>query len=84
MGRVRVEMRQSGGFAGRTSEVRLDSAHMAPAEAARLIQLVRTVDLSRLRRSEPHAGADLMRYDLVIDNGAERWQGTVADPTVPN
>jgi emfourin len=79
-------MRRSGGFAGRTTKVHLDSAQMAPAEAARLIQLVTTVDLSRLgaARAAPTAGADLMRYDLVIENGVDRWEGTVADPAIPN
>jgi hypothetical protein len=86
IGRVKVEMRRSGGFTGRTTDVRLDTAHMPPAEAARLAQLVATVDLSRLPgpRRSPAAGADLMRYDLVIDNGADRWEGTVADPSIPN
>jgi hypothetical protein len=86
IGRVRVEMRRSGGFTGRTSKVELDTAHMAPAEAARLIQLVTTVDLSRLasQSGAPHAGADLLRYDLVIENGVDRWEGTVADPSIPN
>ena len=38
--RVRAEMRRSGGFAGRTTQVRLDSEQMPPAEAARLVELV--------------------------------------------
>jgi hypothetical protein len=86
IGRVRVEMRRSGGFTGRTTKVQLDSAQMAPAEAARLIQLVTTVDLSRLTaaRGAPTAGADLMRYDLVIENGVDRWEGSVADPSIPS
>jgi hypothetical protein len=86
IGRVKVEMRRSGGFAGRTTKVHLDTADMPPAEAARLIQLVTTVDLSRLNvaRGAPSAGADLMRYDLVIENGVDRWEGTVSDPSIPN
>jgi hypothetical protein len=85
IGRVRVKMRRSGGFTGRTTEAELDSAHMAPAEAARLIQLVTTLDLSRLTTSRtPAAGADLMRYDLVIENGVDRWEGTVSDPSIPS
>jgi hypothetical protein len=85
IGRVRVEMRRSGGFTGRTAKVHLDTADMPPAEAARLVQLVATVDLSRLGSASrtPAAGADLMRYDLVIDNGVDRWEGTVADPSIP-
>ena len=89
IGRVKVEMRRSGGFAGRTTQVRLDTADMPPAQAARLIQLVATVDLSRLAGAHATpatagAGADLMRYDLVIENGADRWAGTVSDPSIPN
>jgi hypothetical protein len=86
IGRVKVEMRRSGGFTGRTTKVHLDTAQMPPAEAARLIQLVTTVDLSRLAtaRGTPAAGADLMRYDLVIENGVDRWEGTVSDPSIPN
>ena len=85
IGRVKVEMRRSGGFTGRTSTVRLDTAQMPPAEAARLMQLVTEVDLSRLgpARAHPGAGADLMRYDLVIENGGDRWAGTVSDPSIP-
>jgi hypothetical protein len=83
---VKVEMRRSGGFAGRTTQVRLDSARMAPAEGARLVLLVSAVDWSRLGRASagPAVGADLMRYDLVVDQGSTRWEGTVADPSIPN
>jgi hypothetical protein len=45
-GRVRVEMRRSGGFTGRPLQVRLDSAQMPPAEALRLRELLSTLDLS--------------------------------------
>lgn len=86
IGRVRVEMRRSGGFTGRTTAVHLDTTQMPPAAAARLIQLVTTVDLSRLptaRTPTPTGGADLMRYDLVIENGVDRWEGTVTDPSIP-
>ena len=81
---VRVQMRRSGGFTGRIIEVRLDSEQMPPAEAAQLRDLVSTVDLSRLGPAEPPAGgADLMRYDLVVEHDGGRWDGTVADPSIP-
>jgi hypothetical protein len=84
IGQVRVEMRRSGGFTGRTVQVRLDSARMRPAEAVRLRQLVSTLDLSRLGPPvPPSAGADLMRYDLVVEHDGGRWEGTVADPAIP-
>jgi emfourin len=83
--RVRAELRRSGGFTGRTVHVQVDSAQMPPADAARLVQLVTAIDLSGLDapRPGPPAGADLMRYDLTIERGGRRWQGTVSDPTIP-
>ena len=82
---VRAELRRTGGFTGRPVHVRLDSATMPPADAARLVQLVSSIDLSRLAGARPGlpAGADLMSYDLMIERGGRRWQGTVADPSVP-
>jgi hypothetical protein len=83
--RVRAELRRSGGFTGRTMHVRLDSAQMPPADAAELVHLVTAIDLAGLDRPRPgpHAGADLMRYDLTIERGGRRWQGTVSDPAIP-
>ena len=82
---VRAELRRSGGFAGRSVHVQLDSARLPPADAARLVQLVAAIDFGRLRASRPPipAGADLMSYDLTIERGGHRWHGTVADPAVP-
>ena len=85
-GRVRVEMRRSGGFAGRTAHVRVDSAEMGPAEGARLVQLVSAVDWGRIGHTSaaPTVGADLMRYDLVVEHGSTHWEGTLSDPSIPN
>jgi len=82
---VRAELRRAGGFTGRPVHVRLDSATMPPADAARLVQLVSAIDLSRLDGARPGlpAGADLMSYDLTIERGGKRWHGTVADPSIP-
>ncbi|MGX6603370.1 protealysin inhibitor emfourin [Micromonosporaceae bacterium Da 78-11] len=83
--RVRAEMRRSGGFTGRTVHVQLDSAQLPPADAVELLRLVGSLDLAGLSAADPPTGpgADLMRYDLTIEQGPHRWQGTVADPTVP-
>jgi hypothetical protein len=83
--RVRAELRRSGGFTGRTVHVLLDSDQMPPADAARLIQLVSTIDFTHLAADTPPLppGADLMRYDLTIDRGAQHWHGTLSDPAVP-
>src|SRR5262245_49696139 len=82
---VRAELRRSGGFTGRSVHVQLDSASLPPADAARLVQLVSSIDLAGLPAGRPGlpAGADLMSYDLTIERGTHRWHGTVADPSVP-
>ena len=81
---VRAEMRRSGGFTGRTVHVRLDSDQLPPADAAQLIMLVTSLDLSGLTSGPVStAGADLMRYDLTIQRGGQSWQGTVSDPAIP-
>jgi hypothetical protein len=65
--------------------VQLDSEQMPPADAARLVQLVSSIDFARLGASRPPlpAGADLMSYDLTVERGGHRWHGTVADPAIP-
>jgi len=83
---VRAELHRSGGFTGRPVHVRLDSEQMSPAEAVQLVQLVSSIDLSRLPAGAAPAppGADLMRYDLTIQRGGQQWHGTVSDPAVPS
>ena len=81
--RVRAELRRSGGIAGRRVHVVLESGRLPPAEAAELVRLVSVIDLGALRSGGMAHGADLMRYDLVIEQGARRWEGTVSDPSVP-
>jgi len=84
--RIRAELRRSGGFTGRPVHVQVDSAQLPPAEAARLVQLVSTIDFAQLggaRRPALPAGADLMTYDLTVERGGQRWHGTVSDPSIP-
>ena len=81
---VRAELRRSGGFTGRPLHVRVDSASMPPADAVELVRLVSAIDLGGLPASGaglPH-GADLMTYELMVERGGKRWQGTVSDPSV--
>lgn len=83
--RVRAELRQSGGFAGRAVHVRMDSAQLPPAEAAELVRLVAAIDLAGLPAAAPApaGGADLMAYDLTLERGTRRWHGRFSDPRVP-
>ncbi|GAA0558186.1 hypothetical protein GCM10010172_46530 [Paractinoplanes ferrugineus] len=80
---VRVELQQSGGFAGFRVHKVLDSGEMPPVAAASLRQLVGALDFGALRSSGPGHGADLMHYGLTIERGSQRWQGSVSDPSIP-
>lgn len=81
---VRAELRRSGGYAGRSLHVVLHSAALPDAEAHRLSQLVRCLDLTRLgAKIMAPCMADLVRYELSIQYGGRHWRGTVAEPTVP-
>ena len=83
-GRIRAELRRSGGFTGRALHVVLDTAELPPERAAELTRLVGALDLTRVAaEAAPPSGADLMRYDLQISDGARHWRGTVAEPHVP-
>ncbi|MEU4695465.1 protealysin inhibitor emfourin [Actinoplanes sp. NPDC023714] len=81
---VRAELRRSGGYAGRSLHVVMDSATLPDAEARRLSHLVRALDLTRLAaKIMAPCRADLLRYDLSLQCGGRHWRGTVAEPTVP-
>ncbi|MEV6350771.1 protealysin inhibitor emfourin [Actinoplanes sp. NPDC051851] len=82
--RIRAELRRSGGFTGRSLHVVLDSTELPDERATELARLVRALDLTRLAADvPPTSGADLMRYDITIDDGSRHWHGIVADPHVP-
>lgn len=86
MERVRAELRQTGGFAGLTRNVRVDTATMPPADAVRLVQLTDMADLSVIERGSKGRthGADLMHYEITVERGGRRWHGTLSDPDIPS
>jgi hypothetical protein len=82
--RVRAELRRAAGFAGRSLHVILDADELPADRAALLRRLVRAVDLTRVGAKLPAAsGADLMRFDLSIEDGGRHWRGTAYEPYVP-
>jgi hypothetical protein len=75
---LHVELERSGGFAGITTRVSLDTSALSPAEAAEVEGLVERADLRGLARSlaaEPPAqrGADRFQYELTVSHGGERY-----------
>jgi hypothetical protein len=83
--RVRAELRRSGGFAGRSLRVVLDSASLPHDQAAQLARLVEQIDLNRVSAGIGAVSkADLTRYQLAVEYGGRHWRGTVAEPCVPS
>jgi hypothetical protein len=62
---MRIEVRQQGGFAGlRPPPLILDTADLDPATAGEIETLAKQLPPG----NEQHRGADLMRYDVSVDD----------------
>ena len=73
---MRIEVRQQGGFAGvRPPPLVVDTAHLDAQTAGELEQLARTLPPG----NQSGRGADLMRYDVQIDDRS----ATFFEPDVP-
>lgn len=73
---MRIEVRQQGGFAGlRPPLLLLDTADLEPTTAREVEELATRLPPG----NEPSRGADLMRYDVQIDDRS----ATFFEPDVP-
>jgi hypothetical protein len=73
---MRIEVRQQGGFAGlRPPPLVLDTADLDPNTAGEIERFAKALPPG----NEPSRGADLMRYDLKIDDRST----TFFEPDVP-
>jgi hypothetical protein len=77
---MRIELRQQGGFAGlRRPPIVLETEELEPGLARELESLA-----ARLPAGGPPArGADLMRYDVLVDDPSGRRSATFFEPDVP-
>jgi hypothetical protein len=80
---MRIEVQRSGGFAGLTRTASVDTGRLPAAEARRIEDSVRVLDLEAAGRQA--AGArprpDGFQYDVTIEEGGERRRVTLCDPT---
>jgi hypothetical protein len=78
---MQIIVRRTGGYGGTQAESRVDTARLDAARRARIEQLLREADAS-LRDAEPAVGADLMRYEITIqENGTTRSLAWTDDGT---
>ena len=77
---MRIELRQEGGFAGlRRRPVVVETEELEPGVARELEALAANLPAG----SPPGRGADLMRYDVLVDDAGARRSATFFEPEVP-
>jgi hypothetical protein len=77
---MRIEVRQQGGFAGlRRPPLVVETEDLEPAQARELEQLAAALPAG----GPPGRGADLMRYDVLVDDPSGRRTATFFEPEVP-
>ena len=79
---MRIEVRTEGGFAGSISRPPLvvETDELEPGPAKELERLAKALPAGT---DPPARGADLMRYDVQVDDAGERRTATYFEPGVP-
>jgi hypothetical protein len=78
---MRIEVRQQGGFAGtvRRPPLVVETDELEPGLARELEQLAAALPAG----GPPGRGADLMRYDVLVDDASGRRTAVFFEPDVP-
>jgi hypothetical protein len=77
---MRIEVRQQGGFAGlRRPPVVVETEDLEPGVARELETLAASLPAG----GPPARGADLMRYDVLVDDASGSRSATFFEPDVP-
>ena len=82
---MRIQVERSGGFAGLSRRVSVDTEKLAPEEAREIEARVRALDLDSAGRAAASGEAlpDAFQYDVVIEDGSVRREIRLRDPTPP-
>jgi hypothetical protein len=77
---MRIEVRQQGGFAGvRRPAIVVETEDLEPGVARELETLAAGLPAG----ASPARGADLMRYDVLVDDRSGRRTASYFEPDVP-
>ena len=77
---MRIELHQEGGFAGlRRRPIVVETEDLEPGAARELEALAANLPAG----GPPGRGADLMRYDVLVDDVSGRRSATFFEPDVP-
>ena len=82
---MRIEVQRSGGFAGLTRSASVDTSRLPAEEAHSIEAAVRGLGLESAGRQSASAQPrpDGFQYDVTIEDGGERRQLMLRDPTPP-
>ena len=80
---MRIEFRRSGGFAGLSVQLALESAELPAAEREALEALIARARFFELPPRTARARPDAFQYDLTIENAGRRHAVCVHDPVEP-
>jgi hypothetical protein len=80
---MRIEVRQQGGFAGlRRPPLVVETEDLEPALARELEQLAASLPAGG-PGGRGRVGADLMRYDVLVDDASGRRTAAFFEPDIP-
>jgi hypothetical protein len=80
---MRIEVREQGGFAGlRRPPLVVETEDLEPARARELEQLAAALPAGG-PGGRDRIGADLMRYDVLVDDASGRRTAAFFEPDVP-
>jgi hypothetical protein len=84
---IRAELVRTGGFGGLELHSRLDTAELDEEQARELAALVGGLDLDKLGPGAPgqhrQPVPDAYEYELTVQRGGRRWEGTFGERDVP-
>ncbi|TXL77518.1 hypothetical protein FHP25_08780 [Vineibacter terrae] len=80
---VRVSVERGGGLAGMTLRVTLAEGDLKPEEAQHLRRLANALEPIAAAPVAQSPGGDRFTYDIVVTAGADTWQASGAEGTLP-
>jgi hypothetical protein len=80
---MRIVIRRSGGYAGETDTANIDTSRLDPGRAREIERLVDQASAGAALGGGP-VGADLMRYDITIEDGEDSRSLSFLDDGSPD
>ncbi len=80
---MKLRYRQSGGFAGLSLGLDLDTEKLPPSEASELERLVQQAALDQVGVKKSRGGRDLTSYEMTVEDKGRTTKASFDDMTIP-